>query len=385
MDDETTPNGCTPGRRALLAGALAGAAAAVVGSGGHAAANDPNDVLLGGVNNAAATTSITFTDKATTEPVLRITRGGAPGGSALEAGGRAVGVLGSGTRAGVHGITSAGAGAGIRGEADDPSGFALGVEGSTRSAQGVGVWGRGPGTGVLGQVGNVYPEVLERRIGVFGRARADASMPGGIGGAFEGARAALWLVPALSTGAPATGEHDVGEIVVDRDGRVFVCRGAGTPGTWVELAAAQPRSTLVVLPTPERFVDTRTGLGGVVGPVAAGTTAEFVMTGRVGERADASLVVPDDATALVGTVSVVSATTAAPGSFVSLWSSGPRPATASITFGPGAIVSTSFLVALADLPTDAGATGAPGHRGINVFVSAACDYVLDVTGYSAMR
>lgn len=80
MDDETTPNGCTPGRRALLAGTLAGAAAAVVGSGGHATANDPNDVLLGGVNNAAATTSITFTDKATTEPVLQITHSGTPVG-----------------------------------------------------------------------------------------------------------------------------------------------------------------------------------------------------------------------------------------------------------------------------------------------------------------
>lgn len=70
---------------------------------------------------------------------------------------------------------------------------------------------------------------------------------------------------------------------------------------------------------------------------------------------------------------MLGATSATSGSFVTLWPSGPRPATASITYGPDTVISNSFLVGLAD-------TGG-GHRGITVYDHEACDYVIDVTGY----
>ena len=76
---------------------------------------------------------------------------------------------------------------------------------------------------------------------------------------------------------------------MDSNGVLFYCRSAGTPGTWIRVDASPVIPTipteptvpvLNILPTPERFVDTRTGLGGVQGPVPAETTRTVAMTGR---------------------------------------------------------------------------------------------------------
>ena len=90
--------------------------------------------------------------------------------------------------------------------------------------------------------------------------------------------------------------HLRGELVVDSTGVLWLCKTNGTPGTWVQVseqaAAGTPGPTgphrtsrtsgtsgtsgsagvsapsFKVLPTPERFIDTRSALGGVQGPAA---------------------------------------------------------------------------------------------------------------------
>ena len=53
----------------------------------------------------------------------------------------------------------------------------------------------------------------------------------------SGARAAIHLSPNLTiTGAPTTGAHSMGELMVDKNGDLFLCKAAGTPGTWVKVA-----------------------------------------------------------------------------------------------------------------------------------------------------
>ncbi len=64
-----------------------------------------------------------------------------------------------------------------------------------------------------------------------------ASGYNGLGLRVAGQRAALRLVPQAATGAPNDGlAHDMGELVVDAAGALFLCVAAGTPGTWRQVA-----------------------------------------------------------------------------------------------------------------------------------------------------
>jgi hypothetical protein len=49
-----------------------------------------------------------------------------------------------------------------------------------------------------------------------------------------GATAASRYVGATASGAPASGTFAVGDFVIDQTGTIWVCAGAGTPGTWAQ-------------------------------------------------------------------------------------------------------------------------------------------------------
>jgi len=244
--------------------------------------------------------------------------------------------------------------------------------------EGSGVAGTSPtGSGVegTGRIG-VNGVSTSNGPGVQGYSPAGFGMLGistdNVGGVFAGGTAAIALVASVTAGPPTTGLHIRGSMMVDADGILFLCKDSGNPGTWVQVSE-QRQPSLRTLPTPERFIDTRSKLGGVQGPVAAGTTSTFEMTSRNGESGNAMLQIPDSATILVGNLSVIGGPSVPVGSFVTLWPSGPRPATSSISFGPGAIVANSFTVGLG--PTTS------GHGSINVFAQQQCDYIVDVVAY----
>jgi len=50
--------------------------------------------------------------------------------------------------------------------------------------------------------------------------------------ALTGATAATRYVGATATGAPTSGTFAVGDFVITQDGSVYICTGAGSPGTW---------------------------------------------------------------------------------------------------------------------------------------------------------
>src|ERR1700686_977902 len=71
------------------------------------------------------------------------------------------------------------------------------------------------------------------------------------------------FVGGVATVAPTTGTFAVGDFVVSRNGKMFVCTAAGTPGTWVEPAsityAPLASPTLTGVPAaPTAAVDTAT-------------------------------------------------------------------------------------------------------------------------------
>lgn len=49
-----------------------------------------------------------------------------------------------------------------------------------------------------------------------------------------GAVAASRYVGATASGAPLTGTFAVGDFIIDQTGKIWVCTGAGTPGTWAQ-------------------------------------------------------------------------------------------------------------------------------------------------------
>jgi hypothetical protein len=340
--DSTSEEGDDTGgllkRRGLMAGvAAAVAGAAFLGSEQQASAADPNDVVLGAANTTASATTITNTNTTSTTALV-LHADAARYGTGLVATGTAYGVQGTGTDyAGVFG-DSFGAGNGVAGVHRSDSATGIGVSGFAPAGQGV-YGGSASGMGVTGFFGPTFNDLTVDRAGVAGQAFG----VDGVGGLFAGERAALRLVPSETNGAPTTGEHDAGEFVVDSAGQLHFCQIGGTPGTWIAIGAAAP--ALELLPTPERFVDTRNGLGGVQGPIAAGTTNNFAMTARNGQSADASLQIPDDAQAIVGNLTVIGAGDSQ-GGYLTLWPSGPLPTVSNLNYGPGVAVANSFTVGL---------------------------------------
>jgi hypothetical protein len=63
-----------------------------------------------------------------------------------------------------------------------------------------------------------------------------AASADGVGASFNGGSAAVRLVPRSTEGAPTTGDHLRGEIVVDHAGKLWACTKAGAPGNWKQIA-----------------------------------------------------------------------------------------------------------------------------------------------------
>lgn len=291
-----------------------------------------------------------------------------------------VGVKGtSASSTGVNGTSSSGSG--VVGASTD----AYGVYGS--STNGVGVQGVGSTFGVFGFASNVGVEgvstqwpvkglqsgggsgiVPNNYAGVFGdgntvagvlgysntdhgvraasvahhaiRAEALGSGEGviatsaqGHGVRAQGGKAPLWLMPAGTAGAPASGTHNQGELYTDISGVLWMCTADGTPGTWVRTLTNADGGAFVALP-PTRLVDTRSGA-----PVGAGPANERVVqvAGAAGIAADATAV------ALNLTVTQPSSS----GGFVTLYpDDATRPSASNINFNAGQTVANFAMVKL---------------------------------------
>ncbi len=360
-------------RRGLITGAVGIAAAVVLSDAGSASA--VGEVVLGQPNSTTTETTITNTSTGIATALI-VHSDASSSGFGLKATGSSYGVYATGNKVGgVFGNTNSPDTVGVTGECRSKSGTGIGVGGLSSSRSGRGVSGESPGIGVYGiaRSGSSQPITPTENIGVLG----SAPEAGGIGGVFGGANAAVRLLPAGTTGSPKTGTHQVGEVSVSSDGNLYFCSVAGTPGTWVQLGATAPAPAsaprLVLLSTPERFVDTRAGLGGVTGPLPALGTTMFTMTGRNGESGNAALQIPDNASALVGNLTVLGSTPAL--GYLTVWPGGALPTVSNINFGPSAqtgAVANSFLVGLSP---------SGGQGTLKVFNSVPCDYLIDVTAY----
>ncbi len=176
--------------------------------------------------------------------------------------------------------------------------------------------------------------------------------PAGYGVAAQGGLAPLVLSPAGAAGPPTTNTHVLGAIFLDRNGALFQCVANGTPGTWLRIGF-NPL-------TPVRILDTRTGIGGITGPLTAGQSVSLTVGGNNGVPAQASAVVMN---------ATVTDTTAA--SFLTIWPEGAtRPLASNLNWGPGVTIPNLVTVKLG--------TGA----GISIFNDlGTVQVILDLAGF----
>ena len=94
---------------------------------------------------------------------------------------------------------------------------------------------------------------------VAGTFTSTAVIASGLTGATQASR----YVGATASGSPGSGTFVIGDFVVDRTGSIWICTGAGSPGTWTQLASSSV--------TPSATVTAETSYGASSNAGAAAT------------------------------------------------------------------------------------------------------------------
>ncbi len=270
--DAATPDASghpTPSRRALLRrGTAAAAGAAIVGT-------------ALSVTNAtpAAAASGTFDGSPAVQGTANPTTGIGVRGTTQSG----IGVIGeanavSGNTRGVFGSAASSSGTGVRGENLSTTGSTRGVVGFVQSPSGIAVAGTatvgtGSATGVQGTT------FSDDGIGVQGRSQSatgtgvgvygEAASPNGVGVAGDALtgtaiRAQSGRTQLRFGGAPQPPlsvalTRQNGELVWDTNGDLWLCIGAGAPGTWRRVSGTNTVGSLQLLTATTRIYDSRPG------------------------------------------------------------------------------------------------------------------------------
>lgn len=228
----------------------------------------------------------------------------------------------------------------------DSLGAALAGTDSSGQMDGCGVFvSSDAGIGLVGVTGSASG-IPSGPIGVFGDSTAGTAVFGsdqstgigvkgasadGYGVTAAGGRAPLLLTPSATSGPPSgqiaavvANPHAIGEMLVDVSGAVYVCTGAGSPGTWREVSLAAPgyynerglngelgvSGSVNLLASPIRVFDSRTtgtsnpaNPSRASGPAVVGTPIPLTIGGVTVN----ATTVPAGAVGVIGNVTVTGA------------------------------------------------------------------------------
>jgi hypothetical protein len=271
---------------------------------------------------------------------------------------------------------------------------------STDRADGVGVYAySNSGIGLVGATG-IIGTIPSGPAGVIGYSAAGIGVLGtsadGYGVTASGGHAPLLLTPSGITGPPSgqlgavvSDPHQIGEILVDVSGALFVCTGAGQQGIWREVSLAAPgyynerglagelgvSGSVNLLASPIRVFDSRTtGSANPAdstrpsGPAELGTP----ITLTIAPVTVGSTMVPAGAVGVIGNLTV---TEVSGGGWVTLY---PDGATTPTTSTPSTLNFQASDFALANACTVALSTA--GKFDILAFQSST-HVIFDVTGF----
>jgi hypothetical protein len=194
------------------------------------------------------------------------------------------------------------------------------------------------------------------QVGVLGSGYIGVTGTGDVGGFFSGTVAAISLQPQDAVGAPTSGDHAKGDLLVDATGVMYLCVADGSPGAWIKVSHGGYRP----LATPVRAYDSRTVPAGKLRP-GDGDLGSPRAIPIVGVAAG----VPGSAVAVAGNLTVTQGEGVG---FATIWPSGAHPGTSNINFSTQD-VANSFTVGLG-----------PGGQ-VNVAAWAPVHVIVDIAGY----
>ena len=242
--------------------------------------------------------------------------------------------------------------------------------------------------GVFGAAGKLSGTVASRANGVLGSVFGGAARGAGVygisssttTGVSAGVRARSDTGPAVQLDPvfidrPSTGTWAQGALVPDTFGRLWYCILAGTPGSWIDLAAPPPNVFGFKALTPTRVYDSRVATP-LQGTLLAGQ--QRTLSVKDGRSLDTGIVtiadlVPNGASAITANVTVVDTVGAG---FLAINPGGTATVSAATVnwFGSGQILNNG--VNLSIRITD---------RTVTVIAGGGSDsqthFVIDVTGY----
>jgi hypothetical protein len=210
-------------------------------------------------------------------------------------------------------------------------------------------------------------EGLSGAVGVYGNGATGVMGVGDIGGVFSGNLNAVQLNPQGFAGEDfATSPHDgdnhlAGDMLVDKNGVLWLCVADGTPGTWIKVSHGGVRP----LDSPQRAYDSR--LDSTRGIMVGGSARSVQIVG-VDDVNGVLMGVPSEALAIVGNLTV---TATSDYGFLTAFPTGTtRPTTSNLNWLAGWTLANSATVRL-------GTGGA-----IDVYVERSSAHVIvDVAGY----
>lgn len=204
----------------------------------------------------------------------------------------------------------------------------------------------------------------------------------GYGGKFaigSAGLAQLYLKPGTQTKSPTTGAHQKGELYTDSAGGLWYCVTDGTPGSWVNLSGG---TKFYPFTQPDRFFDSRS----YTGTTAGFTTLQVydLYMAKTGST-NSQNVIPDNARAVSGTVTLIASSTAVENQITKIF---PSNVTVTASTGAGA-VATAFnggpsktTISPLFLPLPNGYSAANNGFNFKVWtVSPNCHVIIDLFGY----
>jgi hypothetical protein len=212
----------------------------------------------------------------------------------------------------------------------------------------------------------VYGFTDKAGYGVIGSGGGSAS----IGVLARGTKANAHLSPVGTAPAARTDAHSVGELIEDSSGALWVCIGAGTPGTWRKIAGPSTAGAFHAL-TPGRVYDSRAA---TPSPGTLSSGANRTVSVANSRNADGSVAVTDFVPAgAVAVTANVTVTNTVNAGFLTVNPGGITTTLSSTInwFGNNQNLANGITLTL---NANRELTVVAGGGGI-------CDFIIDITGY----
>jgi hypothetical protein len=178
-----------------------------------------------------------------------------------------------------------------------------------------------------------------------------------------GRRANAELTPSGTPAPQRAVAHNLGELVEDDAGDLWLCVVAGNPGTWRKVGGPATSGQLHLLTVPVRVYDSRPGT------VPLTVLPKTPLVASVARTVDATGNASGVPTAAIGVLVNITVTQGVASGFLTAWPQGAWPGTSSINWSAGQTIAATTVTKCGALAT------------FLVLANTVTDVLVDVIGY----